>query len=105
MPVPASSLALRSAPNGNRKPFKPAPWPHVPGAVFSFYMPNILHTFLAAGFVQATPHLGESVKVGRVTATAFVTPADEKIAMEMTGYMDELAFIIVVNLADWASDI
>lgn len=68
-------------------------------------MPNLLHTYLAAGFVQATPYLGESVTIGNVTATAFVTPSDEKLAFELTGYMDELDYILTLNLSDWVSDV
>lgn len=68
-------------------------------------MPNLLHLYLASGFVQATPYLGESVTIGSVTATAFVTPSDEKLAFELTGYMDELDYILTLNVADWAADI
>lgn len=55
--------------------------------------------------MQATPYLGEDVTIGSVTATAFVTPSDEKLAMELTGYMDELDYILTLNVADWVSDI
>lgn len=68
-------------------------------------MPNLLHIFLAAGFVQATPYLGEDVTIGTVTATAFVTPADEKLNMEITGYLDEIDYLLTLNVADWVADI
>lgn len=68
-------------------------------------MPNLLHTFLRAGFVQSEAYLGETVTIGSVTATAFVSPADEKLTMDLTGYLDELDFILVLNVADWTADI
>lgn len=68
-------------------------------------VPNLLHLFLAAGFVQATPYLGEDVTIGSVTATGFVTPADERLVMEITGYLDEVDFIVTLNVVDWGSDI
>ncbi len=67
-------------------------------------MPNILHTFLAAGFQQAKPILGESVTIGSVTGIAFVTPADEKLTMDLTGYLDELDFILVLSISEWVAD-
>ncbi len=66
---------------------------------------NALHTMLAAGFVQATPVLGESVTIGNITAIGFFSQADEKLIMEIVGYLDECDTICVLNVADWTADI
>lgn len=104
MPALARSWVRKFRPNKSHPLNKPAPWPLRQWRVFLFLL-NLLHTFLAAGFVQATDYLGEDVTIGSVTATAFVTPSDEKLAMELTGYMDELDYILTLNVADWVSDI
>lgn len=70
----------------------------MPGRVFFFSM-NLLHDFLHAGNVQARPVMGESFNyLGQVGLTGFFTPVDEKLAFELTGYMDEIDFVIVVDV-------
>lgn len=51
------------------------------------------------------PYLGESITIGSVTATAFVTATDEKLAFELTGYVDECDWFAVLNVADWTADV
>ncbi len=62
-------------------------------------MVNLLHDFLHAGNVQARPVLGELFDYGiQADLTGFFTQTDEKLAFELTGYTDEIDFVIVVDL-------
>lgn len=62
-------------------------------------MPNLLHDFLHQGNVQARPVLGQLFDYGSQTGlTGFFTPTDEKLAFELTGYMDEIDFVLVADL-------
>lgn len=66
-------------------------------------MPNELHQFLHQGFVDSEPVLGETITVGSVTCTAFVTPADERLSMELTGFIDMIDLAATVKVSDFAS--
>lgn len=58
---------------------------------------NLLHTFLNKGNVQALTVLGELFTYGSQSdLIGFFTPTDEKLAFELTGYMDEIDFALVV---------
>lgn len=66
-------------------------------------MPNLLHQFLHQGNVQARPYLGELFDYGTETGlTGTFTPTDEKLAFEITGYMDEIDLVAVVDLDQFA---
>jgi hypothetical protein len=64
---------------------------------------NALHTMLAAGFIQAEPVLGETFTYLTNTFIGFFTPADEKLLMEIMGYLDESDTICVVSTAQFTS--
>ena len=67
-------------------------------------MTNLLHQFLHAGNIQARPVLGEPFNYnGQVGLTGFFTPTDEKLAFELTGYMDEIDLVAVVDLDQFDS--
>ncbi len=61
---------------------------------------NLLHTFLAAGNVQARPVLGEQFdfksQTGADGPIGFFSAADEKSAFELGGTLDEMDRISVV---------
>lgn len=61
-------------------------------------MPNLLHTFLRQGFVQAIPYLGEEFTLLGAGYTGFFSPADDRLLMEIVGYLDEADLICVVSL-------
>lgn len=62
-------------------------------------MTNLLHAFLHGGNVQARPVLGELFDYGSQTGlTGFFTPTDEQLGFELTGYMDKVDFVLVVDL-------
>jgi hypothetical protein len=62
-------------------------------------MPNLLHTFLHAGNVQARPVLGELFDYGSQSGlTGFFTPADESLQMQLVGYLDEIDVIGVLDV-------
>lgn len=67
-------------------------------------MPNLLHAFLHVGNLQARDVLGELFDYGSQTGlTGFFTPTDEKLAFELTGYMDEIDFVLVADLEIFTS--
>lgn len=60
---------------------------------------NALHTFLSAGNTQARDVLGEVFQYGtQADLIGFFTPTDEKLAFELTGYMDEIDLVVVVDV-------
>lgn len=60
---------------------------------------NLLHEFLHAGNVQARPVLGELFNyLTQVGLIGFFTQTDEKLAFELTGYTDEIDFVVTVDL-------
>ena len=65
---------------------------------------NALHTMLQAGFVQAQDVMGSSAVIGSAGSVPIIVSAvDEKIAMEMEGYISDANFIGVVSTADFPS--
>jgi hypothetical protein len=64
---------------------------------------NSLQTMLAAGFVQAEPVLGETFTYLGNSFTGFFSPVDEKLLLEIVGYLDDCDTICVVNTAQFTS--
>lgn len=64
---------------------------------------------LAAGFVQAEAVLGEPFQLGNpaagTTYTGFFSAADEKINLELAGYVDQIDTICVAGLAQFTSPV
>ena len=58
---------------------------------------------LAGGFIQAEPVLGEPFVYLGNPFTGFFTPADEKLLLEIVGYLDDCDTICVVSTAQFAS--
>lgn len=62
-------------------------------------MANLLHQFLHAGNVQARPVLGELFNYGiQAGLIGFFTPTDGNLGFELTGYMEEINLVAVVDL-------
>ena len=66
-------------------------------------MSNLLHTFLASGFVQSEPYLGEPFVYQGDTYTGFFSQANDQLIMQVMGYLDEADTICVVSVAQFAS--
>jgi hypothetical protein len=59
---------------------------------------NALHTFLAAGNVQARPILGDTFEFGsQDDLVGFFSPIDEKTAFELGGTMEDFDRSVVVG--------
>lgn len=61
-------------------------------------MPNQLHAMLSAGFIQASPVIGEAFVYLANNYTGFFSPADERLLVEIVGYIDESDTICVVSV-------
>lgn len=61
-------------------------------------MPNLLHVFLRQGFVQSIPYLGEDFVLLGADYTGFFSQADDRLLMEVVGYLDESDTLCVVSL-------
>ena len=62
-------------------------------------MPNLLHTFLHRGNVQARPVLGELFDYGTQSGlTGFFTPANDTLQMQLVGYLSEIDVIGVLDV-------
>lgn len=62
-------------------------------------MPNLLHQFLHEGNVQSRTVLGELFNYGiQADLTGFFTPTDGNLGFELTGYMEEINLVAVVDL-------
>lgn len=67
-------------------------------------MANLLHAFLHAGNVQAQPVLGELFNYGiQANLTGIFTPTDGSLGFELTGYMEEINLVAVVDLAQFTA--
>lgn len=65
---------------------------------------NALHTALQAAFYQANPIIGTTATIGAVgPVDIIISPIDEKIAMEMEGYLSDAEWIGVVSTSDFTS--
>lgn len=61
---------------------------------------NLLHAFLHAGNEQARPVLGSGFKFGsQADLVGTFAQADEKLQMELVGYLDEIDLILVADTA------
>lgn len=59
---------------------------------------NLLHEMLHEGNVQSRDILGELFNYrGQVGLTGFFTPVDEQTAFELTGYMEKIDIVTVVD--------
>lgn len=66
-------------------------------------MPNLLHQFLAAGFVQATPYIGEDFVLNGDDYVGFFSAADDRLLMEVVGYLDTCDMICVTSVAQFVA--
>ena len=64
---------------------------------------NPLHAFLASGFQQALPVMGSTATIGGVLVDIIISAIDEKISMEMEGYLSDADFIGVCSSAAFTS--
>ena len=64
---------------------------------------NALHTMLQSCFYQSQPVLGSSLTIAGNTVDAIVSSVDERIQIEMEGYLSDADFIAVVSTADFTS--
>lgn len=65
-------------------------------------MANQLHTFLSAGFNQSAPVIGEAFTYNAVSYLGVFTQVDEKLLMEIVGYIDEADAICVTDVNQYA---
>lgn len=66
-------------------------------------MANQLHTMLSAGFAQAAQVMGETFTYNAVSYLGIFTQVDEKLLMEIVGYLDEADAICVTDVNQYAS--
>lgn len=64
---------------------------------------NALHAFLIAGNVQAQPVVGTVMTINGATYPCIVSQVDERITMEMEGYLSDADWIAVVSRGDMGS--
>lgn len=65
-------------------------------------MANLLHQFLHSCNVQAQPILGELFNYGiQAGMTGVFTPTDGSLGFELTGYMEEINLVAVVDVAQF----
>lgn len=65
---------------------------------------NLLHDFLHAANVQAQAVLGELFNYGiQADLTGIFTATDAKLGFELTGYMEEIDLVAVVDLAQFTA--
>ena len=65
---------------------------------------NALHTALQAAFYQANPVIGSTATIGNVANVAIIVSAvDERIVMEMEGYLSDADYVGVVSTSDFSN--